>query len=137
MPDALHKLPKAFMWLALPLALLLASVLPAYADDKPAVGILRFGFYPTAYWMEGAILNHLELYGWIDAEEKSRLRQREDLENARISIFWGDADFDFNNAALLIDAALDREPDALITFSTPSDPDGGQPDSAAGCGRPP
>ena len=103
----------------LTLALLLAPATLAQADDKPTVGILRFGFYPTVYWMEGAILNHLELYGWIDADEKAKLRQREDLENERISIFWGDADFDFNNAARLIDQALDQEPDALITFSTP------------------
>ncbi len=97
-------------WLCLPVA---------QADDKPVVGILRFGDFPTAYWMEGAILDMLRLYGWISADERDMLRAGEDLENARISLFWGDAGLDFNQAAFLIDEALDREPDALVTLSTP------------------
>ena len=102
--------------------LLLMFVAPAaLAQDasKATVGLLRFGFYPSTHWMEGAILDLLELYGWINAAEKAQLRERQDLENERLLIFWGDAGFDFNDAALLIDEALDRQPDALITFSTP------------------
>lgn len=98
------------VWLCLPLA---------RANDKPTVGILRFGDFPTAYWMEGAILDLLQHYGWISADERDLLRAGEDLENERISIFWGDAGLDFNQAALLADEALDREPDALVTLSTP------------------
>ena len=114
------------------LAILLPFAASAQDDDKPTVGILRFGFYPTNYWMTGAVLNLLELYGWIDEADKAALRQGEDLENERLSIFWGDAGFDFNNATLLIDAALDRQPDALITFSTPPDSNRRQPDPPAG-----
>lgn len=103
------------------LALLLIA--PAAAQpDKPTIGILRFGFYPTFHWMEGALLDMLELHGWLSAEERESLRdgvERIDRETEQLNIFWGDADYDLNNARLLIESALDREPDMLITLSTP------------------
>lgn len=98
---------------------LTCSLAAAQAPDKPVIGILRFGYFPTFHWMEGAILDTLALHGWINAEERAALRAGDDLENQRIEIFWGDADYDFANASLLIDEALDREPRALVTMGTP------------------
>ncbi len=111
--------PKTRLALLLLLALLLASVPVAQADSRPTVGILRFGMYPTTFWMEGAILDLLRLHGWINEDERAALRNGDDMENENLRIFWGDAGYDFNYASILIDEALDQEPDALVTFSTP------------------
>ena len=69
--------------------------------------------------MEGALLDTLALYGWLSADERETLRERQDLQGEKLDILWGDADFDYANVTIMVDEALDREADVLVTISTP------------------
>jgi len=53
----------------------------------------------------------LQAYGYINEEERATLDQRQDLE--------GDAAYDIGLANLMVRDALDKNPDALITITTP------------------
>ncbi|MDE2821405.1 MAG: ABC transporter substrate-binding protein [Chloroflexota bacterium] len=100
------------------LALLLPLAGGGAADDKPTIAILRFGDLPTYDVTEGAILDVLESYGFISAEENAILHSRQDLEGENIQIVFGSANFDLPTASLMLENALDYEPDALITLTT-------------------
>ena len=98
---------------------ILLALLPAMAaadDETPSVAILRFGPLPNINFMEGAILDVLESYGYISALENRLLEERRDHAGANIAISWGDAAFDYPNVSLLLEAALDKEPDVIITL---------------------
>ena len=112
------RINSAVLWL-LVLALCCAPGLDAQAQAKPTIAILRFGFFPTLHWMEGALLDNLALYGWLSADERETLRERQDLQGEKLNIFWGDADFDYSAVTVMVDQALDREADVLVTLSTP------------------
>jgi len=102
------------------LSLLIISSASAQADDNPAIAILRFGgssLAPTV--TEISILDSLHAYGYINAEEKSIMEGRTNLAGENITITWGDATWDLPTANLMIDAALDRDVDVLVTLTTP------------------
>lgn len=90
----------------------------AQDNDNPTVAILRFGNLPTFDTTEGAILDVLESYGFISAEENSLLHNRQDLEGENITIIWGSADFDLPTANLMLETTLDQDPDVLVTVTT-------------------
>lgn len=108
--------------LTISLLIFLFALLPVAADEHtPIVAMLRFGnasgedFSST----ETGVLDMLEAFGYISADERAELAGRASLEGENISIVWGDAGFDFVNAALAVDKALDQGADALVTLSTP------------------
>ena len=101
------------------LLLCCAPTVAAQSDDKPKIAILRFGFFPTLHWMEGALLDTLALYGWLSADERESLRERQDLQGEKLDIVWGDADFDFSSVTIMVDQALDEGADVLVALSTP------------------
>ena len=83
--------------------------------DNPSIAILRFGPLPNNDITEGAILDVLESYGFISAEENRIFEARRDYEGEHITIYWGDAGFDFPTLNLMLEDALDKEVDVLIT----------------------
>ena len=101
------------------IVLILALLLPlaAVQADGPTVAILSFGQLPTNDVTEGAILDILESYGFFSADEGETLRSRADLDGEHIHIFWGSANFDLPTANLMVQQALDEEPDVLVTLS--------------------
>lgn len=98
-------------------ALLLAA--PAQADDKPTIAILRYGGTTLTALAEKGILDMLETYGLVNADERARLDAAEDLDGERINIVYGDADFDIPAANIMVKDAIDRGADTLLTLSTP------------------
>ncbi|MDE2951169.1 MAG: ABC transporter substrate binding protein [Chloroflexota bacterium] len=101
--------------------LLLAPMAAAQDNDNPTVAILRFGDAKgeDISSTESGVLDMLEAYEYISADERAELAGRASLEGEHISIVWGDAGFEFTNAALAVDSALDQGADALVTLSTP------------------
>ena len=83
--------------------------------DKPTIAILRFGPLPNVDIIESAILDVLESYGFITTEENRIFEARRDYEGEHITIYWGDAGFDFPTVNLMLEDALDKEVDVLIT----------------------
>ena len=106
------------------LVLILAVIGPAtLAQDAaaPTVAILRFGNALGEEFSssETGILDMLEAFGYISADERADMAGRATLAGENLSIVWGDAGFDFANAALVVERALDQGADALVTLSTP------------------
>ena len=57
--------------------------------DNPTIAILRFGPLPNNDITEGAILDVLESYGFVSAEENRIFEARRDYEGENITIYWG------------------------------------------------
>ncbi len=100
-------------------AVLVAGPALAQADEKPTIAIMSFGYHSNVNLSVKGTLDMLQAYGYIDQEERAVLDQRQDLEGEGINIFWGDAAYDIGFANLMVRDALDRDPDALITITTP------------------
>ncbi len=112
------------MYTKLLIGLLIAALsfaAPALAQDdsKPTIAILAFGYHSNVNLSVKGTLDMLQAYGYIDQEERAVLDQRQDLEGEGINIIWGDAAYDIGFANLMVRDALDRDPDALITITTP------------------
>ena len=99
------------------LALVFAPAAMAQADN-PAIAILRFGALPNIDITEGAILDVLESYGFISTEENRIFEARRDYEGEHITIYWGDAGFDFPTVNLMLEDALDKEVDVIVTHGS-------------------
>ena len=100
------------------LCMLLLPAAAAQDAENPTVAILRYGSLRTFDTTEGAILDVLQSYGYISAEENAYLHTRQDLQGERINIIWGSANFDLPTANLMLSAILDQEPDILVTLTT-------------------
>ena len=101
--------------------LLLAPAALAQDGGNPTVAILRFGDAGGVdiSSTETGVLDMLEAYGYISEDERAELAGRAGLEGDNINIVWGDAAFEFTNAALAVESALDQGADVLVTLSTP------------------
>ena len=99
------------------LALLMAPM-SAADDDKPTIAFLQLGANASSSLSEKGIFDMFEVYGFLNAEERAALNEMQDLEGERINIIYGNAGFDFATANLLLEDALDRGADALVTLST-------------------
>ena len=100
-------------------ALLIAAPALAQADGKPTIAILRYGGTPLTALAEKGLLDMIEAYGLVNAEERAVLDEADDLEGERINVIYSDADFDIPTANIMVEDALDRGADALLTLSTP------------------
>ena len=88
--------------------------------DKPTVAILRFGAFFSFTYVENAIVDTIYAAGLINDDEQAILQAGNDLDGERIRVYWGDANFDFAAANVIVEQALDREADAIIVLSTPT-----------------
>ena len=105
---------------AITLLLSLFALLPVSADGHtPTVAILRFGALPSLDITEGAVLDLLESYGYLTAEENRILEDRRDYQADKVNIIWGDAGFDYPTVAIMVEDALDQGADVLVTLGTP------------------
>ena len=108
---------KAFRTLTLMLALLLPSAALAADDEAPTLAILSFGRAPTYALTEAAILDTLEVYGYLTAAERAELSAGNDLLGEDINILYREANFDFPTVSLIVEDALDKGADILLTLS--------------------
>ena len=87
--------------------------------DIPTIAILRFGALPSLEITEGAALDLLESYGYLTAEENRILEDRRDHQGKAVHIIWGDAGFDYPTIAIMVENAIDKGADVLVTLGTP------------------
>ena len=100
------------------LMLLLAPRALAADDEKPTVAFLRYaGNAPVAAATEG-ILDSLEAYGYLTSAERAGLNESYDLEGEHINLLYRDAGFDLPSVNLMVEEALDKGADALLTVTT-------------------
>ncbi len=112
--SVIMKLPFVILLLALllPLAPTLAQ------EEKPTLAFLRFGQSPSFALTDMAVLDMLEVYGFISADERAELEAGNDLRGENINILYRDAGFDFATANLMVEDALDEGADVVLTVST-------------------
>ncbi|MCY4062617.1 MAG: ABC transporter substrate binding protein [Chloroflexi bacterium] len=92
----------------------------ASANGGPTVAILRFGGLSDALTItEGTVLDVLQSYGFISADERAALNDRADLHGENLNIIWDDAGTELIRANLMIEKALDQGADVLLTLTTP------------------
>ena len=108
---------KKFLFTIPLLAMLLPSAAMA-ADDPPTLAFLRFGQSTSFALTDMAVLDMLEVYGFISAEERATLEGGKDLRGENINILYRDAGFDFPTANLMVEDALDEGADIFLTVST-------------------
>ncbi len=101
------------------LCLLLAPLAAAQDNDNPTVALLRFGPYISDPIVERGLLDTLQVYEWINAEERALLNAGQNLEGENINIVWGAANFDLPTVNLMVENALDRGADILVTSGAP------------------
>ena len=100
------------------LALLLPMALVAADGELPTVAYLRYGQGRSVVLTDKAILDMLEAYAYISAEERAVLDGNNDLHGEKINILYRDAGFDLATANLMVADALDEGADVLVTIST-------------------
>ena len=91
----------------------------AQDSDTPTIAILRFGATQSIGLTEDGILDVLQSYGFISADENQALSLREDFAGDKINIVWGDAGFNLGNVNLIVAEALDQDVDAIVAISVP------------------
>ncbi|MCY4021800.1 MAG: ABC transporter substrate binding protein [Chloroflexi bacterium] len=95
-----------------------ASVAFAQDDDKPTIAWLKWGDSRNVALAEKAILDMLEVYGFINAEERAMLDEEISIEGENINIIYGDSLFNRIEANAIIDEAIDKDADVFVTFTT-------------------
>lgn len=101
------------------LLLLLIPASMAEGHEKPIIAMLRFGPLPLVSLAEKGAIDMLEVYGFINAEERDILYQRQELDGENVTVIWGDAGFRFADVNLILESMFDRGADVLITSTTP------------------
>ncbi len=101
------------------LALLLAPSALAQDADKPTIAIMSFGQTPLNELTRKGILDMLQAYEQINADERALLNDFQDLEGEQVNLIWGDGGMDFPTAYLMVENALDRGADILLPLMTP------------------
>ena len=97
---------KKLLLIATLLSLLIIPIAVADYHENPTIAIIRFGPLRPFQLSEKGTVDMLEVYGLISAEERAILDERRDLDGENINIIWGDAEFDFPTANLLVEGAL-------------------------------
>lgn len=100
--------------------ILLTGPLGLLADtDKPTVAFLRYGGTSLMSLAEKGILDMLEAYDLISAEERVALNLAEDLNGENLNVLYRDAGFDLPTANIMVEDVIDRGADVLVTLTTP------------------
>lgn len=100
------------------IAMPFASAAFAQSDDKPTIAWLKWGDSRNVALAEKAILDMLEVYGFINAEERAMLDEEISIEGENINIIYGDSLFNRIEANAIIDEAIDKDADVFVTFTT-------------------
>jgi len=101
------------------LALVANPVMQAQGEENPAIAILSFGRTALNELTRMGILDMLQAYQFINADERALLNDFQDLAGERVNIIWGDGGMDLPTANLMVEDALDRGADVLLPLMTP------------------
>ena len=103
-------------------AILLAALLvPATAlaeDDKPTIAVLTLSAQSLRGRTITGLFDMLAYHGYVDQAEIDNFTLNEDFEGEHLDIIWRDAGFDLPTVGIMVDEALDRGADILVTLTT-------------------
>ena len=90
----------------------------AQEENRPTIALLKWGDLNTVALAEKGVLDTLEAYGFINAEERALLNDERSIEGENIKIIYRDALFDRTQATFMIEDAVDQGAEVLVTFTT-------------------
>ncbi len=103
-------------------AVLLASAIaPATAqadDDKPTIAVLTLSAQSLRGRTIEGLFDTLAYHGFVDQAEIADFAYNEDFEGEHLDIIWRDAGFDLPTVNIMVEEALDRGADILVTLTT-------------------
>jgi len=99
-------------------ALLALCCLWAQAEEPATIALLKWGDSSNVGLAEKAILDMLQAYKLINDEERAQLEQERSIRGEHIHVVYGDARFDRSEANAIIDEAIDKGAEVLVTFTT-------------------
>ena len=99
------------------LVLLMLLPLGTVQNANPTIAILGFPL-ELAQLQTSALLDMLQGYDMINADERGALNNRQNIEGESLNIIWGDANLSVADANSVVEGALDQGADALVIFST-------------------
>ena len=103
-------------------ALVLAvALVPATAladDDKPTIAVLTLSAQSLRGRTITGLFDMLAYHGYVDQEEIANFTLNEDFEGEHLNIIWRDAGFDLPTVNIMVEEALDRGADILVTLTT-------------------
>ena len=103
-------------------AMMLAMLMPltvAGEDDKPTIAFLRYRHSSGSNVTVEGIWDMFQVYGLINRSERDALNVEEDIKGEHINVFFRSAGGDLPTANIMVEEALDREADIMLTISTP------------------
>lgn len=105
------------------LMFLLALSVGGYAaqtPEKPSVALLSFGISPGAPSVTvQQILHQLYLDGYLSADDIEALDSQSEIDGENIQIALMEAGWQYNRLGNMVEAALDRDVDVIVAFTTP------------------
>ena len=109
----MQKLLLACSLLALTLTASLAQ------SESLSIALLRFGPVSSSTVIQDNFLRAIASQGLIGPEDLLTLQGGQSVESEGLSVYLGDAQFDFATAQTLVGSMLDKDVDVMITISTP------------------
>ena len=108
---------KKFLLVVVALSLLIPASL-AQDSDAPTIAVLRWSADGPFDRGARGILDMLQAYGLISEAERGTLENGDDLSGDKLNIIWRSADSDIPTANLMVEEALDRGVDVMLTSGT-------------------
>ena len=100
----------------------LVSILsPAAAlaqEDKPTIAVLTLSAQSLRGRTIEGLFDMLAYHGYVDRAEIADFTPGEDFEGEHLDIIWRDAGFDLPTINIMVEEALDRGADILVTLTT-------------------
>ncbi len=101
--------------------LLVAALVPATAladEDKPTIAVLTLSAQSLRGRTVEGLFDMLAYHGFVDPAEIADFAYNEDFEGEHLDIIWRDAGFDLPTVNIMVEEALDRGADILVTLTT-------------------
>lgn len=87
--------------------------------DNPTIAFLRYRHSSGSNVTVEAIWDMFQAYGLVTRAERDALNVEEDIEGEQINVFFRNAGGDLPTANIMVEEALDRGADIMLTVSTP------------------
>ena len=94
-------------------------IVGADSTDNPTIAFLRYRHSSGSNTTVAGIWDMFQAYGLIDNAERDALDIEEDIEGEHINVFFKNAGADLATANIMVEEALDRGADIMLTVSTP------------------
>ena len=105
----------------LTLVLVMGAFSPALSiaeDDKPTIAVLTLSAQSLRGRTITGLFDMLAYHGYVDQAEIDDFKYNEDFEGEHLDIIWRDAGFDLPTVNIMVEEALDRGADILVTLTT-------------------